>query len=186
MKLFQMKNWVLTLDEEVWGLRPFKALLDRDKTKDKVLANSEMLFIWYYTDIKSNFLMLPKGERVEAIKKEIEGLPEKWTIDDKVEEALEFYKSNSETVVQQLYKQAVKAANDVGDFLEKTNVLLNERDKADKPIYKIKDITSGLKDVKIIMKNLKEAEKEVIKETEDNEGRTKGSRKFNTFEDLNF
>lgn len=183
MKLFQMKNWVLTLDEEVWGLRPFKALLDRDKSKDKEIANSEMLFIWYYIDVKSNFLMLPEKEREEAIKKEIDGLPDDWKMDAKVKEAIEFYKKYSETVLQFLYKKAVKAANDVGDYLEKTNVLLNERDRTDKPIYKIKDITNGLKDVKIIMKNLKEAEKEVIKEAEDNEGKTKGSKKYNTFEE---
>jgi hypothetical protein len=93
------------------------------------------------------------------------------------------YKEYSVTVLQQLYKQSVKAAQEVGNYLENTRELLHERDNAGRPVIKVSDITRGLKDVKIIMKDLRAAEKEVIKETKDNEGRSKGSRQFNTFEE---
>lgn len=183
MKLFTMKDWVLHTSEEVWGLSPFKKILSRDKTKDKEVANAEMLFIWYWCDIKSNYIMMPEIDREKELKKDIHGLPSKWKKDSIIEEAIEFYKKNSESVLQKLYKNAVQSAIDVGNYLENTDALLKERDMQGKVITKISDITRGLKDVKIIMRDLKAAEKEVIKEQEDNDGKTKGSRNFNTFED---
>lgn len=182
MKLFKMTDWKLTLDEAVWGLTPFKTLLDRDKTKEKVIANGEMLFIWYYTDIKSDFLFLPEKERVKEIKSNIGALPDKWKPDKAVMTAIDFYRKMSETTIQYLYKKSQKSAQEVADYLSNTKVLLEDRDNSGRPIYKIGDITKAQKDISQIMKNLREAEKEVIKEAKDNEGKSKGQQQFNTFE----
>lgn len=178
-----MKNWVLTVHEELWGLTPFKKLLERDKTKEKTVANAEVLFIWYWTDIKSDYLLMNEKDRLEELKKDIPGLPKGWKKDKLIDEAIDLYEKLSTTILQELYKKALKSAKEVGDYLENTKALLYERDKQDKPVTKISDITRGLKDIKIIMKDLKAAEKEVIKETEDNEGKTKGAKSFNLFED---
>lgn len=178
-----MKNWVLTVDEELWGLEPFKKLLDRDKSKEKEVANAEVLFIWYWTDIKSDYLLMNEKDRLVELKKDISALPKNWEKDELIDECIELYKKLSRTVLQELYYKALQAAKDVGDYLENTKALLYERDKQDKPVTKIADITRGLKDVKIIMKDLKAAEKEVIKEAEDNENKTKGSKSFALFED---
>jgi hypothetical protein len=183
MKLFKMKDWKLTVDEELWGLKPFKALLDRDKTKEKEVANAELLFIWYWADVKSDYLLLNEKDRLIELKKDITALPKNWTKDKLIDEAVVLYKKLSRTILQDLYQKALQSAKDVGDYLENTKALLYERDKADRPVTKISDITRGLKDVKIIMKDLKAAEKEVIKETEDNENKTKGSKSFALFED---
>lgn len=182
MNLFIMNDWKLTLEPQVWGLLPFKKLLDRDKTKEKVRANAEMLFIWYFTDVRSDFLFMPEEERIVEIVKNIPELGEKWKPDAVVLAAIDFYRETSETVIQRLYRQSIKAAQDVGNYLEETEKLLHDVDNSGKPIYKVRDITSGLKDVKFIMRDLKEAEKEVIKEIKDNEGRSKGAQKFNMFE----
>lgn len=178
-----MKDWTLSISEEVWGLVPFKKILDRDKTKDKSVANAEMLFIWYWCDVKSNYILMPEEERLQELKKDISGLPKNWKKDKIIDDAIEFYKKRSESVLQKLYKNAIQSAIDVGNYLENTDALLKERDAKGSPTTKISDITRGLKDVKTIMKDLKAAEKEVIKEQEDNDGKTKGSRSFNTFED---
>lgn len=178
-----MKDWVLTLDDQVWGLTPFKKLLDRDKTKDKKIANAEMVFIWFYSDIRSDFLFLSETERVTEIKRNLSALPKNWKPDKEVLEAVDFYKQMNETIIQTLYKNSVKAAQAVGDYLANTETLLNERNSSGNPIYDIKKITSGLRDVKMIMRDLKEAEKEVLKESTDNAGKQKGSQTFNIFED---
>lgn len=182
MNLFTMVDWKLTLDPQVWGLTPFRVLLERDKTKDKVVANAEMLFIWFYTDIKSDYLFLGEKERAEEIKKNIHALPKDWKIDKEIEDAIAFYKKSSETIIQYLYKKAMRSAQDAADYMGETASLLRQLDNSGKPIYRIRDITGGLKDVKIIMRDLKEAEREVIKETEDNVGKSSGSQKFNLFE----
>jgi len=38
MKLFEMKDYVLNVSEEAWGLLPFKAILKRDKNRNKETA----------------------------------------------------------------------------------------------------------------------------------------------------
>ena len=178
-----MKNWVLTVDEEVWGLSPFKKLLERDKSKDKEVANAEVLFIWYWTDVKSDYLLMDETDRLVELKKDIPGLPKNWKKDKVVDEAIELYTKLSSTILQKLYRDAVKSAEEVGNYLRNTKALLHERDKMERPVTKVGDITKGLKDVKIIMKDLKAAEKELIKETESNEGKNKGAKSFALFED---
>lgn len=178
-----MNDWNLTLEPQVWGLLPFKRLLDRDKTKEKVRANSEMLFIWYFADIRSDFLFLKEDERIEEIIKNISYFKKGWKPDKLVQDAITFYKEISETPTQRLYKQSLKAVQVVGNRLEKSEELLNELDARGNAVYKIRDITQGLKDVKIIVRDLREIEKEVIKEIKDNEGKSIGSKKYNMFED---
>ena len=38
MKLFTYKDYNLKISEEAYALRPFKKLVDRDRTKDKTKA----------------------------------------------------------------------------------------------------------------------------------------------------
>jgi hypothetical protein len=180
MKLFELKDWELNVTEEAWGLEPFKKILKRDKSKDKATALKEMLFIYFYCDVKSDYLITSEKDRISEIKKDIK-LPDSWKMDSVIKEAVDYY-SSFETITESLYKKAVNGANAVGDYLDKAEVLLNERDKMDKPIYKTADITRALKDVKIIMRDLKEAEREVIKEKEDSSKKKSGSRSHNTFE----
>jgi hypothetical protein len=183
MKLFEMKQWQLTVSSEVWGLSAFKKLLDRDKSKNKTRANSELLFIFYFCDIKSDYLTIKEDLRIEELKHDIVDLGPDWIVDDDIKAGIDLYKKISQTVIGKLYSQSLQSATDVGDYLENTAVLLTERDNQGKPITKIADITRGLKDVKFIMRDLKAAEKELIKEQEDNENKKKGAKSFNAFED---
>ena len=181
MKLFEMKNWQLTVSEEAWGLLPFKKLLDRDTSDDKVVANAEMLYIWYYCDIKSDYLLLDEKDREKELIKDIQGLPKKWKPDKDVKAAMVFY-TKFETVIEKLYKQSLKSATDIGDYLANTKALLAERDVHGKPVYDIAKITASVQKVPKLMQDLKAAFKEVVKEQEDNSNKKKGSKSFNMFE----
>ena len=183
MKLFEMKGYTLQVSEEAWGYIPFKKILDRDKSKNKEIAFKEMLFIWSFCDIKSNYNYMTDLEvRTSEIKKDI-GLPDKWKKDKVIEEAILFYNKMSKSIIEELYEGAVKAATDVNEYLKQTDILLKSRTNAGTPVYKISDITNGLKSIKVIMRDLKEAYKEVVKEKEDLEGKKKGSKEFNIFEE---
>ena len=183
MKLFEMKDFNLHVKEEAWGLLPFKKLLTRDKTKEKVNAMKEMLFIYHFTDIKSDYLyLLDDKERENIIKKDI-GLSDKWTLDKYMLEAVELYRDRSITVNEQLYRAGLKSAQDIAEYLHNTRALLYERDKNDKVVTDVNKIAGALKQLPIIINNLKNTYKEVIKEKQELEGRTKGARTFNLFED---
>lgn len=183
MKLFSLKNWNLHVEPETWGISAFKKLLDADKSKEKTTAMKELLYVYLFCDIKSDFMIIPEEQRGESIKSEI-GLPNKWKHGKNIDEAIRVYKEYSQTVIQRLYQQALKAGQDVGNYLEYTDKLLAERDDRGKPVTDINKIVGSLKQLPGLMRDLKAAYKEVVQEQEDMEGKKKGSRTMNTFEDM--
>ena len=183
MKLFKMENHNLQVEEAVWGLLPFQDLLKRDKTKHKEIANKEMLFIYYFSDIRSDYVYITDDViRAAEIKKDI-GLPEKWELDSLVQVAIDFYNSKSTTPIANLYKSSLKSVDDISNYLKKTDSLLNERTDKGSVVTAINTITASLKLVPGLMRDLKAAYKEVIAEQKEMEGRTKGSRTLGMFED---
>lgn len=181
MNGFILNNGVLQVDDNLWALLPFKKVLKRDKSREKDNALKEMLFTYYYCDIKSNYLIMDHKTRVEEIKKDI-GLKDDWKIDSTIQEAMDFYESRSLTVIGKLYRNTLKAANDVSDYLALTDVLLAERDDRNKPVNDISKITMAIGKIKGIMQDLKAAEKELIKEQVETEGRMKGKQAMGLFE----
>ncbi|MGK2864884.1 MAG: hypothetical protein ACSLE0_23330 [Chitinophagaceae bacterium] len=183
MKLFSLDNkWNLLVSEEAWGLVPFKKILERDDNKEKEMAIKEMLFIYYFCDIRSNYLHMDEKTREEEIRHDI-GLPEDWKVDDIISEAIDFYNLRSKSVIQQLYEDTLMSAQAIGTYLRNTEALLQERDSYGKTVTDITKLTNANEKVPKLMANLKAAYKEVIKEKEDNENKVKGARSFNTFED---
>lgn len=181
MNGFTLRDGVLTVDDNLWGLEPFRKILKRDKSRNKDLALKEMLFIYYYTDIKSDYLIIDVKLRKEEIIKDI-GLPDGWKIDSTIQDAINFYEERSLTVIGKLYKNALLAANDISEYLTKTKELLEERDDRNKPVTTLTTIVGGISKIKVVMQDLKAAEKELIKEKIETEGRMKGQQQMGMFE----
>jgi hypothetical protein len=182
MKLITLKGWDLHVEEEAWGISAFKELLDRDPDPEKQLAIKEMLFVYFWCNVKSDFSNIPENKREESIRPEID-LPEDWVMDEKIKAAIEVYKKYSTTTIQRLYLQSLKSAQDIGDYLENTEALLAERDDRGKPVVDIGKITGALDKIPKIMSNLKDAYKQVVKEQDDIEGKKKGSQTMNMYEE---
>jgi hypothetical protein len=181
MNGFTLRDGVLTVDDNLWGLEPFKKILKRDKSRTKDLALKEMLFIYYYTDIKSDYLIIDSKFRTEEIIKDLQ-LPDNWKIDSIMQDAINFYEERSLTVIGKLYKNALLAANDISEYLTKTKELLEERDDRNKPVTTLTTIVGGISKIKVVMQDLKAAEKELIKEKIETEGRMKGQQQMGMFE----
>lgn len=181
MNGFTLRDGVLTVDDNLWGLEPFKKILKRDKSRNKDLALKEMLFIYYYTDIKSDYLIIDIKFRTEEIIKDLQ-LPDNWKIDSIMQDAINFYEERSLTVIGKLYKNALLAANDISEYLTKTKELLEERDDRNKPVTTLTTIVGGISKIKVVMQDLKAAEKELIKEKVETEGRMKGQQQMGLFE----
>ena len=181
MKLFEIKNWELVASEESWGLLPFKKILTRDKSKEKEIAMKEMMFIYFYCDIRSDYLAMKESDRIEEIKKDV-GLSKSWKIDSALQEAIDTY-SKFQSPLETLYKQTLNATAAIGEYLDNAKALLAERDASGRPVNDISKITTAVKSVPKLMSDLKAAYKEVVKEKEDLDNKKKGSRSFNTFEE---
>lgn len=183
MKLFQFKDWQLSVDPEVYGLLPFKAILKKDKSRNKETALKEVLFVFYYSDMKSDYLILSDlKEREREIVKDL-GLPDDWKQDSVMKEAIAFYESRSLTVIGKLYRNALKSVDDVSEYLGQTDTLLKERTSSGGTVTTLPMIVSAQEKLPKIMQNLKAAEKEVLKEQQELEGRTKGSKTMSMFEE---
>ena len=178
-----MKDWKLHVNEIAWGYPVFKKILDRDKTKEKSKAMKEMLFIWNYADIKSDFMYITNAKlRFETVRDSV-GLPKTWKLDQTMKDAITFYRKHSVTIVGELYEGALMSAGAITEYLKNTKALLAERDASNKPVYQLSAITAGVKSVKTILADLKSAYTEVVKESVELDGRTKGAKAFNEFED---
>lgn len=183
MKIFEMHDYSLTIAPEAWGLLPFKAILKKDKSRNKETAFKEMLFIYFYVDIRSDYMYITNDlEREKEIIKDV-GLPEDWTMDRQVQEAIAFYRERSVSVIGKLYQDALKSVGDMSEYLRITDELLRERTNNGATVTTLPMITTAQEKLPKIMQNLKAAYKEVLAEQKELEGRTRGSRTMGLFED---
>jgi len=183
MNLFEFKRdtYDVEISPEALLLEPFRAIARKNKNKER--TKKELAFIFFYADIKSDYMYITnEEERAEEIRKDLK-LPDNWKMNDVIKNAINFYKERSTTINMALYLGACKAATDINNYLKNTDALLNERDKHGKPVVDISKIVNALSKIPEIMKNLNRAHQELITEKQMLEGRTKGSKTLSMFED---
>lgn len=184
MKLFEYKNHKLEIADEVTTIKVFADLHKRDKSKDKELFFRELAYIYHMCDIKSDFLIINnEEERSDEVKLRVD-LDVDWQPDAYVKAAMDVYKERTISPTMKIYLDALRGALDTAKYLSNAGALLAERNpRTELPIIKPNDITASLDKISKIIKDLKAAEKEVIKEKMDNEGRMKGSQEMSMFEE---
>lgn len=182
MKLFELNrtNWDVEIAPEAILLQPFQKLIKRDKTRNKEIATKELALIYHYCDIRSDFLGIEEESKMDQI---IESLhfPKNYKVDKDVLAAMEFYKK-FKTPVETLYEGAVISADAIDKYLRNTATLLNERTDKGTVVTPLSVVTASIKNISTIMRDLKAAYKEVVKEQRDTTGKMKGSREMNMFE----
>lgn len=91
MKLFKLEGYNLTISEEAYMLKPFRDIWKRDKTKNKEVALTELAYIYFMEDSRSDYqIYVDKEERSNQIKIG-EGMKESWKPDKMVQDAQVFY-----------------------------------------------------------------------------------------------
>jgi len=102
MKLFKYDNYRVTVSEEALTLKAFKAVWDRDKSKDKSTALKELSLLYFYCDPRSEFMyIVDDKERLEKVV-QAEGLPNGWKEDRVMLEAIRLYKQMTQTTTSLL------------------------------------------------------------------------------------
>lgn len=180
MKLFKYEAYKVTISEEALMLQPFKKIWNRDKSKSKDKALNELAFIYFMCDPRSDYQYIVDPEdRFNAIV-ESEGLPEDWTPDKLVEEGMAFYESFKSTSAL-LLEDTRYAIEKVRMFLK--TVDLNAVDDKGKPLYTINSITSTIKMIPQLIKDLNDAEKAINSEMLEKSGKVRGQKTKSLFED---
>ena len=161
IKLFHYEEYEVEIEPEAIMLAPFKAIYDRDKSKDKSMAKQELAYIYFMEDPRSDYQFLVDTEvRNNEVIKGL-GMPKGWKADKAVKRAAEFYASfkpisaglleDTRFVVERLRK-------------ELRGMDFDERDDKGKPVHTLQSITATIKQIPALAKDLDEAERTLSKD----------------------
>lgn len=177
IKLISIEDEKPVISAEARTISVFKKIIERDRGqwkmqgdsdgRKKILAMLELSFIYFFADPRSQYTETYAGEddlRTEKVKR-ILGLPEDWKPDALVKEAIEFYVSElKEDFDIGFLEDALLAAKKTREYFR--NVDYDATIQVGKSVvlkYKIKEVTSSLKEVPSVIENLKIAREKAFK-----------------------
>jgi hypothetical protein len=168
MNLFQLNSQHnVEINPEAYTLLPFKAIWDRDKSKEKLRANQELAYIYFIADYKSDFsdILDDTEKEVEVIKNCI--TIDKWKPDKLVNDAIDFYKKRSSTIALTMLEDAKGGIGKLSAYLRNINfneVEINAKTGDVSPKHDIKKYADTVRQIPAILAALKELEETVKKE----------------------
>lgn len=180
MKLFKYEAYKVTISEEALVLKPFKVIWNRDRSATKNKALSELGYIYFMCDPRSDYQYIVDEEERSNTIKESEGMDRDWTPDKLVQDAMKFYETFKSTSALLLEDTRI-AIDKVRTFLKDVN--LKDVDDKGKPLYTINSITSTIKMIPQLIKDLDEAEKAIASEMRDQGGKVRGQKTKALLED---
>ena len=179
MKLVRINSYKLEVDDELLLLKPFKELYKADKTKEKSKFFELLTILYFVYDPRSDYSYIVNEE--ERLKEVCESngfeVPK---FNSKELECIELYKQSTTTISSELLRSTKVAISKIQEFLENLNMYAVD-DKG-KPLYGINTVTSAIKQIPSLVKEVTEAEKMVTKEIEES-GRARGGNSKKLMED---
>lgn len=166
MKLIYYEDYEVKIADELLLIKPFRKMLLQDKSKHKERFLEKISYIFFMYNPSSNYSYLVD---LEDRKKEIiaqEGLPAKFTPDALMKEAIEVYKALTITTASLVLETTRHSLEKVRKFLLDVDLTLVDDRK--KPIYTINTITSALKMLPELAKELSNAEKALLADRDTN------------------
>ena len=180
MKLVRIVNYKLEVEDELLLLKPFKEIYKSDKSKDKIKFFDFLTIVYYTYDPRSDYNYITNEE--ERLKEVCESngldIPK---FNQKELDCIELYKQLTTTISSALLKSTRVAIGKVQEFLE--NLDMYATDDKGKPLYGINTVTSAIKQIPSLVKEVLEAEKIVAKEIEESGRARGGNSKKALFED---
>ena len=177
MRLLVYEGYNLTIDPMALSLKPLKTIWNRDKTEKKERAISEIAYIYFMEDPRSDYqYIIDRDERSKAIK-EGEGLKSTWQPDGTVKEAMKLYASFKTTSA--LLLEDTRAL--VDGYRNKLRDLTSNMTNLD--VKDVKDLGAIIKQVPSMVKDLDEAERALAKEIAQSD-KVRGAQEKSIYEDM--
>lgn len=159
MKLIKYENYTISPADEIFYVKEFRELFNKDKTANKEKFMQTISFIYFFADPRSPFQDIQnEGERTAEIITQ-EGLTKDFAVPKKL---IETYRKLTTTTSQKLLDSMRKAIAKIGEFLE--NVDLDKTDDKGKPVYTIASVVQATDKIPVLAKKLIETEKIVNSE----------------------
>lgn len=160
MNLFELIDNKVVFSPQLIALKPFRDIWIKDKTKNKNNALDSFYYIWYMTDMTSPYQIIrDEKKRHDEVIRDIGLDGFKITKDIKV--AMSFYKKMSRSMISSLYESALESLDVVQSTFKDSKKII-----AASP-NKLKDMNTilvAMKQIPLVMKDLRNAESELIKE----------------------
>lgn len=180
MRLLTYEGYNLTIDPMLLTLKPFKAIWVRDKSSSKERAIQEIAYVYFMEDPRSDYqYIIDRDERAKQIR-EGEGIRPSWKPDGTVKEAQKLYAS-FKTPSALLLEDTRMAVDKLRQLLR--DIDLNAVDDKGKPIYTLNTVTSTIKQIPALIKDLDEAERALSKEIAQSD-KVRGTQEKAIYEDL--
>ena len=172
MHILEYNNYQIEPTQEAFLIKPIRDLYKADKSKTKDKFMTQMSVIYFLVDPRSSYnYIIDEDERLKAIIEQ-EGLPSNFKIDKKLQEAIDIYKKHVITTSYLLLQDTKLAIDKVRQFLR--DVDLTAVDDKNKPIYTINSVTSAIKQIPQLAKDVIDAEKAITREIEE-QGKLRGT-----------
>lgn len=181
MDLIKYENYQLTIADEALLVKPFRVLFNRDKSSKKERFMSEMSYVFFMCDPRSNYNYITDlGERAATIIEQ-EGLSKTFKPSKELEEAMEWYRKLTKTTSAGLLEDTRVAVDKIRDFLRNIDFSLTDKNK--KPIYTINSVTTAVRQIPQLSKDIMEAEHAIAKELDEITRAKGGNESKNVYED---
>ena len=172
MHILEYNNYQIEPTQEAFLIKPIRDLYKADKSKTKDKFMTQMSVIYFLVDPRSSYnYIIDEDERLKAIIEQ-EGLPSDFKIDKKLQEAIDIYKKHVITTSYLLLQDTKLAIDKVRQFLR--DIDLAAVDDKNKPIYTINSVTSAIKQIPQLAKDVIDAEKAITREIEE-QGKLRGT-----------
>lgn len=160
--IFDIVGDKITVTAETLSVPEFKTLWERDNSKDKSTALSELKYITFLCDMsmKNPYRGYSEEDKNTYLIKDF--FEEGWKPDECVLKALNKFEQLQSNTNVRLLKAAKRAADQLAKYFETIN--FSSVDDNGRPIFSAKDLSSNLKDVGNIVKSLNSLEEQVLRE----------------------
>lgn len=117
--MFDLIDNQITISPSALNIPEFKKIWDRDKKKNKLDAHSELCYIYYMCDYKSEYRNYPESQREKKIKADFitNRMGEDWEPDQDIIKAIIKYKELQETPSLRFLKSQQRLIDVITDYM---------------------------------------------------------------------
>lgn len=172
MKLLKYENYQVEPSEELFLLKDFRRLYNKDKSKNKEKFMEILSVVYFVYDPRSTYAdIFDEDERLNEVIKQ-EGLDNSFKITPEIQKAIDTYIRVTTTTSQKLLDSMRKSIAKIGEFLENVDLYATE-EKTGKAKYNVSQIVQATDKIPQLAKKLIETEKIVNAEISE-QGRIRG------------
>lgn len=180
MRLIKYDNYQIKIEDELLLLKPFRAVFNADRTQNKDKFLNFLSIIYFTYDPRSDYSYIVDEElRLKEVC-DSNGIPVP-KFNKQEMECISLYKKLTTTISTELLKSTKIAVDKVRQFLEDLD--LAAADDKGKLLYPINTVTAAIKQVPQLAKEVREAERIVVKEIEEQSRARGGNDNKKIFED---